>query len=380
VGDPSLPNAPEVAAPSGDTAPVTRRRLRLAWLVALVFILGTLQSLAVSSQMHWVYVLQRLYYIPIVLAGLSMGWVGGLSIALLAGGAFMIGTPPIWTVSRVDALDQCLEMCVFCLVGGVSGVLTDRQRRQGGALLKTSHQLRQADQELGRNTERMKRAERIYALAQLSAGLAHEIRTPLASLEGAAALLQRETQSEERRREFLDIIQKESRRLNRLLTTFLEFARPRQPDLKMVEIGEVLDSVIILVRNGGDMGRLELQKRIQPGLPMLECDPEQLKQVLLNLVMNASQAMPQGGTVLLEAQRHENSVDIDVHDQGGGIEEENLDRIFDPFFTTKGNGTGLGLSVAHQIVSQHSGTLTIARNSPQGVTVRVSLPLQSGQI
>jgi signal transduction histidine kinase len=330
--------------------------------------------------MHWVYVLQRLYYIPILLAGLSTGWVGGLGIALLAGGAFMIGTPPIWTVNRVDVLDQCLEVCVFCLVGGLSGILTDRHRRQGGALLRTSNQLRQADQALEKNLERMKRAERIYALAQLSAGLAHEIRTPLASLEGAAVLVQRETQSEERRREFLDIIQKESRRLNRLLTSFLEFARPRQLDLKMVEIGEILDSVIILIRNASDTSRPELQKRIQPDLPMLECDPEQLKQVLLNLVMNASQAMPQGGTVSLKAQSDGTSVNIDVHDQGGGIDEENLERIFDPFFTTKESGTGLGLSVAHQIVSQHGGMLTIVRNSPQGVTVRVSLPLRTGEI
>lgn len=152
-----------------------------------------------------------------------------LGIALLAGCAFVIGTPSVWTVSGIDALDQGLEVCVFCLVGGVSGLLTDRHRNQERTLLKTGNQLRQANRELEENFEKMKRAERIYALAQLSAGLAHEIRTPLASLEGAAALLQRETQSEERRREFLDIIQKESRRLNRLLTRFLEFAKPGNP-------------------------------------------------------------------------------------------------------------------------------------------------------
>src|SRR5277367_299756 len=140
----------------------------------------------------------------------------------------------------------------------------------------------------------MKRAERIYALAQLSAGLAHEIRTPLASLEGAASLVQRETQSVEQRREFLGIIHKESQRLNRLLTSFLEFAKPRPPELKMVEIGELLDSVIILVRHACDAGRLQLKKNIELGLPMVECDPEQLKQVLINLVLNACQAMPHG--------------------------------------------------------------------------------------
>ena len=359
--------------------PVTRHRMWAGWLAAIVLILGALQYLAVPSQMHWIYVIQRLYYIPTVLAGLIMSWRGGLGIALLAGVVFAIGTPSIWTVSRVDVLDQILEICMFCLVGVLSGVLTDRHRKQEAILQRTSDQLRQAHRELEENFERMKRAERIYALAQLSAGLAHEIRTPLASLEGAASLVQRETQSTEQRREFLAIIQKESQRLNRLLTSFLEFAKPRQPDLKMAKIGEVLDSVIVLVRNACDTGRLELRRHIQPGLPMLECDPEQLKQVLLNLVTNACQAMPQGGIVLLEAGPNETGINIDVHDQGGGIDQENLERIFDPFFTTKESGTGLGLSVAHQIVSQHAGTLTIVRNSPQGVTVRVSLPLRHGQ-
>jgi two-component system, NtrC family, sensor histidine kinase HydH len=359
--------------------PVTRHRMWAGWLAAIVLILGALQYLAVPSQMHWIYVIQRLYYIPTVLAGLIMSWRGGLGIALLAGVVFAIGTPSIWTVSRVDVLDQILEICMFCLVGVLSGVLTDRHRKQEAILQRTSDQLRQAHRELEENFERMKRAERIYALAQLSAGLAHEIRTPLASLEGAASLVQRETQSTEQRREFLAIIQKESQRLNRLLSSFLEFAKPRQPDLKMAKIGEVLDSVIVLVRNACDTGRLELRRHIQPGLPMLECDPEQLKQVLLNLVTNACQAMPQGGIVLLEAGPNETGINIDVHDQGGGIDQENLERIFDPFFTTKESGTGLGLSVAHQIVSQHAGTLTIVRNSPQGVTVRVSLPLRHGQ-
>ena len=360
--------------------PITRHYIWAGWLASIVITIGVLHHLAPPDQMHWVYVLQRLYYIPTVLAGLVMGWRGGLVIALLAGVAFAAGTPPIWTVSRVDVLDQGLEISMFCVVGMLSGVLTDRHGKQEAILRSTSNQLSQAHQELEQNFERMKRAERIYALAQLSAGLAHEIRTPLASLEGAAALVQRETQSEEGRREFLGIIQKESRRLNRLLTSFLEFAKPRQPELTMVEVGEILDSVIILVRNGCGRGRLELQRRIEAGLPMLECDPEQLKQVLLNLVTNANQAMPHGGIVSLEAQLAGSTINIDVHDQGRGIDEEHVERIFDPFFTTKESGTGLGLSVAHQIISQHGGNMSVIRNSPHGVTVRVSLPLRQCEI
>jgi two-component system sensor histidine kinase HydH len=375
-----LPYVHQDDASSVVPVPAARYGMWLGSLIALVVAIGILQRLATPIQMHWVYILQRLYYIPTVLAGLVMGWRGGLGIALLAGCAFLVGTPPIWTVSRTNVLDQVLEICMFSLVGVLSGVLTDRHKKQETTLRTTSNQLRQAHQDLEENFERMKRAERIYAVAQLSAGLAHEIRTPLASLEGAAALVQRETQSDDQRREFLGIIQKESRRLNRLLTSFLEFAKPREPELRMVEIGEILDSVIILVRHACDASRLDLQMQIHPELPNVECDPEQLKQVLINLVMNACQAMPLGGTVILEAQCEGARINIDVHDQGGGIDKGNLEKIFDPFFTTKEAGTGLGLSVAHQIVSQHRGLLNIVRNSVEGVTIRISLPVRQCEI
>jgi len=369
-----------LGAPGHDAPGAREGWLWRGLLLAAVGTIGVLHFFTPLTATHWIYILQRLYYIPIVLAGLTMGLRGALAVALLSGITFMIGTPSIWTVSKVDVLDQGLETCVFCLVGGVAGVLTDRRRNQDQALRKTTEELRRAHQELRENFEGMKRAERLYALGQLSAGLAHEIRNPLASIEGAAAVVQRERESNERRREFLDIIQKECRRLDQLLTSFLNFARPRPPDLRTVEIDGLLDSVMVLAQHAGESRRWDLKKDIQPGLSRLVCDPEQMKQVLLNLVMNAVQATPQGGTVMLAAREDGGKVTIDVHDQGCGISEDCLDRVFDPFFTTKETGTGLGLSVAHQIVSQHGGTLTVARNSPAGVTVRVSLPRLASRI
>jgi len=350
--------------------------MRRSVLFAAVGVIGVLQYFTSPTSLHRLYVLQRLYYVAIALGSLDMGWRGGLSVALLSGTAFAIGTPSIWTVSRVDMLDKCLEICVFCLVGVLTGILTDRQRKQQHALRNATDDLRQAHQDLRENFESMKRAERLHALGQLSAGLAHEIRTPLASIEGAAAIVQRVSHSEERCHELLDIIQKESRRLNRLLTSFLDFAKPRRPDLKRVEIDDLFNSVMALVQHAGNNRGLALTKDTPPGLPMLECDPEQLKQVLLNLVMNAIQAMPQGGTIVLAARQNGDTVSLDVQDQGCGISEDNLDRVFDPFFTTKETGSGLGLSVADQIVRQHGGELMIARSSPEGATVRISLPLK----
>ena len=374
AGSSTLPSIAKWSSPGDDTAGGPESWRWGALILLAVAVIGVLQFLTPVTATHWIYILQRLYYIPIVLAGLRMGWRGGLSVASLAGVAFMVGTPAIWTVSKVDVLDQCLETCIFCLVGGVAGVLSDRHRKQDDALRKTTEELRRAHEELRENFEGMKRAERLYALGQMSAGLAHEIRNPLASIEGAAAVVQRERKSEERRQEFLEIIQKESRRLNRLLTDFLSFARPSPPDLSMVEIDGLLDSVIVLAQHAGETSRWDLKKDIQPGLSRIECDPRQFKQVLLNLVMNAIQATPQGGTVVVGAREDGNKIHIDVQDQGSGISEGILDRIFDPFFTTKETGTGLGLSLAYQIVSQHQGTLTVAHNSPHGVTMRVSLP------
>ena len=360
-----------------DDLPTQGHWVRKGLLLAAIAIIGFLQYVTPLTSDHWLYIIQRLYYIPIVYSALKAGWRGGLSVALLAGVAFAIGTPSIWTVRPAQVLDQGLEICVFSLVGGLAGLLSDRQRRQELDLRTTSAQLDQAHRQLQENFEVMKRAERLSAIGQLSAGLAHEIRNPLASIEGAVTVMQREVHSEERRREFLDIIQKESRRLNRLLTNFLDFAKPRPPDLQMVEINSLLDSVMELAQHAGGRRKLELVKEIEPGLATLKCDAEQLKQVLLNLVMNAIQAMPQGGRVVLAAQRQGTGAAIEVRDQGCGINEGHIDRIFDPFFTTKKTGSGLGLSIAHQIISQHGGTVSISRHSPEGSTVRVSLPGRS---
>lgn len=343
-------------------------------LLAVVCVIGILQYITPATLVHWLYILQRAYYIPIVLAGLWLGWRNGLAVALVSGSAFAIGTPSIWSVRRVDVLDQCLEISVFCLVGLTSGILSDRRRSQERDLQETTHELLRTHLELQENFDRMKRTERLSSLGQLAAGLAHEIRNPLASIEGAAAILERENGNEDRRVEFLEIIQKEARRLDGLLTRFLNFAKPPEPNLRTVEVGELLDAVTSLVQHTIPGSRLKILEDVQPGLTTVQCDLDQMKQVLLNLVINAAQAMPEGGPVRLSIRRDANRVNIDVEDEGSGVSQENVDRVFDPFFTTKASGTGLGLPVADQIVRQHEGTLTISRNTARGATFRISLP------
>jgi signal transduction histidine kinase len=222
----------------------------------------------------------------------------------------------------------------------------------------------------------MKRAERLFALGQLSAGLAHEVRTPLASIAGAAGILERHNSLRPRDAECLAIITKECHRLNRLVTHFLDFARPRTPRFRPVEVEPLLRSAIELAAHATSGKPVSLRCEIAPTISAVECDAELLQQVLLNLLINAIQAMPEGGEVLLSAAPRDRQLLVQVKDQGGGIGPADLQRIFDPFFTTKESGTGLGLSVAHQIVSQHGGILSAFANPEKGMTFAVQLPLR----
>jgi signal transduction histidine kinase len=226
------------------------------------------------------------------------------------------------------------------------------------------------------NFEQMKRSERLFALGQLSAGLAHEIRNPLASIGGAPGILRRNPHLEPKDAECLDIISKECQRLNRLVGNFLDFARPRTPRYQTVDLAATLDSVIELAGHAIEKRPITLRRETLQQLPAIECDPELLRQVLLNLIINAIQAMAGGGDVVVSARPGQDRVLIQVKDEGCGIKPEDRDRMFDPFFTTKENGSGLGLSVAHQIVQQHGGVLTAEANPEKGMTFSLLLPLR----
>jgi len=276
-----------------------------------------------------------------------------------------------------DMLDRFLESLVFCMVGILTGTLSDRERERRSELEQAKSKLEDVHQELKLNFEQMKRADRLSALGHLSAGLAHEIRNPLASIEGAASILRTEPEDAAKRSEFLGIIQIECHRLNSLLAHFLEFARPRLPDFTLIELKDIFDSVSSLASHAVRDDRTKIRIEIPPSLPKVQCDPEQLKQVLLNLVLNAVQAMPDGGTVTLSAAPAGRDIlAIRVRDEGGGVPQEHLDHIFDPFFTLKESGTGLGLSVAHGIIDQHGGSLTLESNSGRGAVFLITLPLR----
>lgn len=313
-----------------------------------------------------------LYALPVVLCAALGGYTGGLAAAILSGaGLYGLSTAAhqqsaaIWDVSLLAAL------------ASLAAWTTERERRLRRHSEQVAAQLSVLYEKVQANFEGMKRAERLSALGQLSAGLAHEIRNPLASISGAAAILARAHDFDPQSARCLDIITGECERLNGLLTSFLNFARPRPPLLRTVDLAPVLGNVVELAGHGVRGKTIHLEKRLEADLRPVECDPEQLEQVLLNLVINAIEASPDGATVELSASARDGKLSIAVIDQGHGVAPAHIDRLFDPFFTTKEHGTGLGLPVAHQIVRQMNGALLARANPDRGMTFTVVLPAQA---
>lgn len=329
-----------------------------------------------QSLFLWHNIFQRLYYLPIVFAAISLGWPGGLLAAACSAVCYIPHILMVWRDNPSYTANQYAEIVVFFLVGAVTGVLSDRERKRSEQLQKTADRLDKVYRELQDSFEQLKRADRLSAIGQLAASLAHEIRNPLASIEGASDILERGPGSEDRRVEFLAIIKKECQRLNRLLTNLLDFARPRQPRFKPVVLQQVIETVVSLAAHAAETSGIKLQIDVSPDLPAVEGDPEQLQQVVLNLALNAIQAMHDGGRLIVAARQEDTACAIRVTDEGSGISEADLEKIFDPFYTTKQGGTGLGLSVAHQIIGQHGGTITVARNPNKGMTFAVLLPIR----
>lgn len=222
------------------------------------------------------------------------------------------------------------------------------------------------------------RADRLAALGELVAGLAHEVRNPLTSIRGFMQFLESSDDVAEWQR-YAPLIVRQVDSLNRLVTELLEFGRPRPPAFRPVQLNDLIREVSLLA---GRKSNARIALHLAPGLPLVEADGEALKQVMLNLIINAIQATSETGEITIatatSAQDGREAI-VTVADDGEGIAPENLDKVFDPFFSTKPQGTGLGLAMAHRIVDAHHGTIAIASVPGAGTTVTLRIPFVHSQ-
>jgi two-component system NtrC family sensor kinase len=245
------------------------------------------------------------------------------------------------------------------------------------------HKVEERTRELKTTQSQLLQSEKLAAVGALAATVAHEINNPLTGVYTYIRLMERKIEQGQYGSEdiakykgYLDTMRREVERTTAIVQNLLDFTRPKDPVRKPMDLVKVMEESLALISNKLSLTNIEVVKLLNP-LPEIQADPAHMKQVFLNLLINACEAMEEGGTLTIRSDNHPeaNTVTMSVRDTGSGIEEKDLARIFDPFFSTKKKGTGLGLSVVNGIVTRHNGKVEIDSAPGKGTDFRVTLPV-----
>lgn len=317
------------------------------------------------------------FYLLIALHAFYFGLPTGAGVA--AAVTLIYPFTDVWP-PPIPLPDLVLRAGFFVLVGVCMGALAERERRERRLVEQLNRELQERQEHLRQAHQQLIHSDRLATVGELAAGLAHDLRNPLAGVSAALHVLGGQFPENDSRLALLGEIQNQIGRMNKTLSDLLLHARPPHPQYLPLNVNEVVQqSLCFLPMASG--ARLEIVKHLEPDLPALRADPNLLHQALLNILVNARQAMPKGGRLVVSTSVHTNgpgggeTVEVAVTDTGPGIPREYLPRIFQPFFTTKTEGTGLGLAIAMRIVDQHGGRITVQSESGDGTTFRIMLPV-----
>lgn len=319
-----------------------------------------------------------LLMLPVVSAATALGLGGTILFTAVAAAAYLSFLLFLdWTVVTVDwpeigVLVQRV-LCLF-LVGNLANLLAEALREQSDKHRLAAEQLAEANRQVVEAEEAVRRSDRLAALGQLTAGLAHELRNPLGTIKASAEMLSNTLSSEnEVSREMAGFISSEVDRTNSLVTRFLQFARPLQVKLETADLVQTLDRAIALAER--EATGITIYKAYAPEIPAFPLDAELMERVFYNLVLNAAQASPAGGAVTVKTRLNGRNVETLVIDRGSGIDKVHRAQIFNPFFTTKKEGVGLGLAIVAKIVDEHGGKIAVESEPGKGSIFLVSLPM-----
>lgn len=340
-----------------------------------------LLSESMASRNH--YVTATIFHAVVLIVGLLL--VNGLLLWFL--GIKIVGKPLSRLVQKTERIGEGDLTADLVLKG------KDELTELASALNQMCEHLSDAREKAKLETEKriaameqLRHSERLATVGRLASGVAHELGTPLNVVSGRAKLIANESLSPEETKEFATIIQEQSERMTKIIRQLLDFSRRRAPQRSEVNLPMIFKQVKDMLDPIARKSAVEIVLSDTPGLPKCNLDFNQIQQVLINLVMNAIQAMPNGGAVKMDAQLEQSegelkaeSLQISISDNGDGISSDHIDHIFEPFFTTKdvGAGTGLGLSIVYGIIQEHGGHIDVKSEEGQGTTFIISLPLEA---
>lgn len=318
-------------------------------------------------------------FLPILSAATTYGALGTSLVTLLACVAYLVFLPVAqargFHFDPADIQNILLRVLFLPLVAYLTYGLAESNRNEARRAQATAEELERANERLREAEASVRRSERLAALGQLSAGLAHELRNPLSTIRTSAEMLTKRLDGANAiALELAGYIASEVDRTNLLVTRFLEFARPLQLRLSPVDLHSLLDEAILHFQKQDPARRLTIHRAYDPSLPTVQGDATLLERVFFNLIQNAADASAADGVVTVKTRALASSLEVAVIDRGSGIRPEHREQIFNPFFTTKASGVGLGLPIAAKIVDEHGGRLAVQSEPDQGAVFVVQLP------
>ena len=326
-----------------------------------------------------------IYFLPVITAAIYFGPIGTLlwsSLAALAYCSFLIPALELYELTPEAGGLLALRILFFFLVGILVNRFVVENRRQVARYQALSETLEETNRQLQRAEADARRSERLAALGQMSAGLAHEIRNPLGVIKGSAEMLaQKLKDAEPLSSELAGYILSEVNRLNALVARFLDFARPSSLELHLVQISAVLDRALESVETQMPESAVRVERQYA-AVPDIQVDDQLCERVFVNLIQNAYQAMESQGApesvLRLRVGPESSGVQILVEDNGPGVPPELREQVFNPFYTSKKIGVGLGLAIVAKFIDAHRGRITLEPNSPRGARFRIFLPSLPG--
>ena len=323
-----------------------------------------------------------IYFLPVVTAAMFYeGWATLLwtGLASAAYCSFLIPALNEFELTAEGATELAIRNLFFFLAAILVNRFVTDNRRQAQRYQMLAETLAETNRQLELAQAEARRSERLAALGQLTAGMAHELRNPLGVIKGSAEMLSKKLQkADEVSGELAGFISAEVNRLNTIVSRFLDFARPVKLDLQPRELAPMVEAALKAVRGRWPDSKVEVERHYADTLPLVPMDADLCDRVFTNLILNAYQAMPEGGkikvTIAVDSSADPPGVTVDIEDTGAGVPTELREQIFNPFFTTKNDGVGLGLSIVSKIVDEHRGWIRVVSEPGQGACLRVFLP------
>jgi two-component system, NtrC family, sensor histidine kinase HydH len=328
------------------------QKIKAGILVVVVLLIAGSHYLTLPGSEYHHAVFRTLFYLPLILGAFWFGLPGAIGVCLMVVLFYVPYVVIQWDGFTIQNFSRILEGGVFNVLGVLLGILVEKEKKR--------HQEFVA-------------ADRLASIGKAVAEIAHDLKTPLMAIGGFTNQVVRRFDPDDPNRRKLEIVMNETARMERMIKEMLEFGRPLELNLGESDINLLIEEAVGIVKPEAENRGVQLDYDLDLTLTTQRIDEMRMKQVLINLIMNAVQASPPESAVMVRTKKAVNKLTIEVEDSGNGIETKNRDAVFQPFFTTKKEGTGLGLPIVKKVVDAHGGRVTWHPNPEAGVTFTITL-------